>query len=70
MRPGSKRVRLPGEDREASGGRPGGYAIGIFSKGRGIILPRRAWYKGCEAEINLEMYLLQGVCTTCGLVQG
>ena len=26
----------------------GGFAIGIFLKGRGLILPHRAWYGGCE----------------------
>ena len=33
---------------EASGGRPGGFAIGTFSKVRGLILPRRTWYLSCE----------------------
>ena len=32
----------------ALGGRLVGFVIGIFLKGRGLILPCGAWYGGCE----------------------
>ena len=65
---GLGRVRLSGGGGEALGGRPGGFVIGVFLKGQGLILPRRAWYKGRGAENKLEINFLQGVCTMCGLV--
>ena len=49
--------------REALGGRPGGFAISLFLKGRGFILPRRAWYEGCEAKEKLKVSFLQRFCT-------